>query len=156
MTYIDIIERVLTDKAEGLQSAANQIWSFAEIRYEEYKSAALLADLLEAEGFAVERRAGGIETAFVASYGEGQPVVAILGEFDALPNLSQEGEVVRYKPIIPGGNGHGCGHNLLGVGSLAAAMALKACKEELGLAGTVRFYGCPAEEGGGGQGLHGP
>ncbi|MGO6726012.1 amidohydrolase [Rhizobium ruizarguesonis] len=151
MTYIDIIERVVADKAEGLRSAANEIWSFAEIRYEEYKSAALLADLLEAEGFAVERRAGGIETAFVASYGKGQPVVAVLGEFDALPNLSQESDVIGYKPVVPGGNGHGCGHNLLGVGSLAAALALKACKDELGLAGTVRFYGCPAEEGGGGK-----
>lgn len=106
MTYNDIIERAVTDKAEGLQSAANEIWSFAEIRYEEYKSAALLADILEAEGFSVERQAGGIETAFVASYGRGQPVVAILGEFDALPNLSQEGDVAGYKPVVPGGNGH--------------------------------------------------
>ena len=151
MTYIDIIERTVAAHAENLKSVADKIWSFAEIRYEETKSAALLADELEKSGFAVTRNAGNIETAFVATYGEGQPVVAILGEFDALTGLSQRGGVAGYDPIVEGGNGHGCGHNLLGTGSLAAILALRACKDELKLPGTIRYYGCPAEEGGGGK-----
>ncbi|SMO90268.1 amidohydrolase [Paracoccus laeviglucosivorans] len=151
MTYIDIIERSVAANAENLKSVADRIWSFAEIRYEEAQSAALLADELEAAGFQVTRQAGGIETAFVASYGSGHPVVAILGEFDALTGLSQQSGVTQHDPIQQGGNGHGCGHNLLGTGALAAILALKACKDELDLKGTIRFYGCPAEEGGGGK-----
>jgi aminobenzoyl-glutamate utilization protein B len=151
MTYIDIIERTVTAHAENLKSISDAIWSFAEIRYEETKSAALLADELEKAGFAVTRNAGNIETAFVASYGEGHPVIAILGEFDALTGLSQKDGLASYDPIVAGGNGHGCGHNLLGTGALAAILALKACKDELKLPGTIRYYGCPAEEGGGGK-----
>ncbi|MBP2568820.1 MULTISPECIES: amidohydrolase [Agrobacterium tumefaciens complex] len=151
MTYLDIIERTVAAHSDNLKSVADRIWSFAEIRYEETQSAALLADELEKAGFAVTRQAGNIETAFVASYGEGHPVVAILGEFDALTGLSQQGGATSHDPIVKGGNGHGCGHNLLGTGALAAVLALKACKEELGLEGTIRYYGCPAEEGGGGK-----
>ncbi|MDP9808906.1 aminobenzoyl-glutamate utilization protein B [Rhizobium tibeticum] len=145
MTYIDIIERAIAAHAANLTSVSDAIWSFAEIRYEETKSATLLADELEKAGFVVNRNAGNIETAFVASYGEGHPVVAILGEFDALTGLSQKGGVASHDPIVEGGNGHGCGHNLLGTGALAAVLALKACKDEL------NYYGCPAEEGGGGK-----
>lgn len=151
MTYIDIIERAIAAHAANLTSVSDAIWSFAEIRYEETKSATLLADELEKAGFVVSRNAGNIETAFVASYGEGHPVVAILGEFDALTGLSQKGGVASHDPIVEGGNGHGCGHNLLGTGALAAVLALKACKDELNLGGTIRYYGCPAEEGGGGK-----
>ncbi len=151
MTYLDIIERTVAEHSDNLKSVADTIWSFAEIRYEETQSAALLADELDKAGFSVTRQAGNIETAFVASYGEGNPVVAILGEFDALTGLSQQGGATRYDPIVKGGNGHGCGHNLLGTGALAAILALKACKDELGLKGTIRYYGCPAEEGGGGK-----
>ena len=151
MTYLDIIERTVASQSDSLKSVSDAIWSFAEIRYEETQSAALLANELEKAGFDVTRNAGNIETAFVASYGEGQPVVAILGEFDALTGLSQKSGVTQHDPIVAGGNGHGCGHNLLGTGALAAILALKACKDELGLAGTIRFYGCPAEEGGGGK-----
>ncbi|WP_138469057.1 amidohydrolase [Poseidonocella sp. HB161398] len=151
MTYIDIIERSVAGNAAALTAISDRIWSFAEIRYEETRSAALLADTLEEAGFEVARKAGGIDTAFVASYGAGEPVVAILGEFDALTGLSQQGGVARHAPVEPGGNGHGCGHNLLGTGALAGILALKACKDALGLGGTIRFYGCPAEEGGGGK-----
>ncbi len=151
MTYLDIINRTVDSHTDNLKSVADRIWSFAEIRYEETQSAALLADELEKAGFSVTRNAGNIETAFVASYGEGQPVVAILGEFDALTGLSQKSGVSHYDPVVAGGNGHGCGHNLLGTGALAAALALKACKDELNLKGTIRYYGCPAEEGGGGK-----
>lgn len=151
MTYIDIIERTIAAQSDRLKSVSDAIWSFAEIRYEETKSAALLADELEKAGFSITRNAGDIETAFVASYGEGAPVVAILGEFDALTGLSQKAGVTSHDPIVAGGNGHGCGHNLLGTGALAAVLALKACKDELNLKGTIRYYGCPAEEGGGGK-----
>ncbi|UVV67861.1 amidohydrolase [Brucella anthropi] len=151
MTYIDIIERTVAAHTDNLKAVSDAIWSFAEIRYEETRSAALLADELEKAGFAVERKAGNIDTAFVASYGEGHPVIAILGEFDALTGLSQKEGLTEHEPITEGGNGHGCGHNLLGTGSLAAILALKACKDELGLSGTIRYYGCPAEEGGGGK-----
>ena len=151
MTYINIIERTVAAHADNLKSISDAIWSFAEIRYEETKSAALLADELEKADFAVTRNAGNIETAFVASYGEGYPVVAILGEFDALTGLSQKDGLASHDPIVAGGNGHGCGHNLLGTGALAAILALKTCKDELKLPGTIRYYGCPAEEGGGGK-----
>jgi aminobenzoyl-glutamate utilization protein B len=151
MTYLDIIERTIASQSDNLKSVSDAIWSFAEIRYEETRSAALLADELEKAGFNVTRNAGNIETAFVASYGDGHPVVAILGEFDALTGLSQKSGVTSHDPIVAGGNGHGCGHNLLGTGALAAILALKACKDELGLKGTIRYYGCPAEEGGGGK-----
>lgn len=151
MNYIDIIERNIAANAENLKSVADRIWSFAEIRYEEVQSAALLADELEGAGFNVTRKAGGIDTAFVASYGSGHPVIAILGEFDALTGLSQKSGVLNHDPIEAGGNGHGCGHNLLGTGALAGILALRDCKDTLGLGGTIRFYGCPAEEGGGGK-----
>jgi aminobenzoyl-glutamate utilization protein B len=151
MTYIDIIERTIAAHSDNLKTVSDAIWSFAEIRYEETRSAGLLAEELEKAGFAVTRKAGNIETAFVASYGEGHPVVAILGEFDALTGLSQKGGLAEHDPITQGGNGHGCGHNLLGVGALAAILALQACKDEMNLKGTIRYYGCPAEEGGGGK-----
>lgn len=151
MTYIDIIERTIADHSDNLKSVSDKIWSFAEIRYEEKQSAALLTDELEIAGFTVTRNAGNIETAFVATYGDGHPVVAILGEFDALTGLSQKDGLTQHAPMTPGGNGHGCGHNLLGTGALAAILALKACKDEMKLPGTIRYYGCPAEEGGGGK-----
>jgi aminobenzoyl-glutamate utilization protein B len=151
MNYIDIIERSVEANRPTVTSVADAIWSFAEIRYEEYRSAGLLAETLEGTGFTVARNVGGIETAFVASYGEGNPVVALLGEYDALANLSQKAGAACYDPIEEGGTGHGCGHNLLGGGSLAAILALKACKDELKLPGTIRYFGCPAEEGGGGK-----
>ncbi|UQZ83289.1 p-aminobenzoyl-glutamate hydrolase subunit B [Paenibacillus konkukensis] len=132
---------------------SDAIWDFAETRYEEHRSAALLGDVLEKEGFKVQRAAGAIATAVVGGYGQGGPIIAILGEFDALTGLSQhKGEAARA-PIEEGGNGHGCGHNLLGSGALAAAVALRHYMEEADLPGTIRYYGCPAEEGGGGKGL---
>lgn len=152
MSHIEIIEKTIADHSEEIISISDQIWSFAEIRYEETKSADILATKLEKAGFTVTRNAGNIETAFVASYGEGGPVVGILGEFDALPGLSQKAGATEHSPIEEGGHGHGCGHNLLGAGSLAAVLALKACKDEMNLPGTIRYYGCPAEEGGGGKG----
>jgi aminobenzoyl-glutamate utilization protein B len=129
---------------------ADRIWQFAEIRFQENKSAELLADTLAAEGFTVECGIADLPTAFVASYGTGKPVIAILGEYDALPGLSQD-RVPYKQPLVEGGNGHGCGHNLLGVGSLIAALAVKQAIESGAAQGSVRYYGCPAEESGSGK-----
>lgn len=143
----DLIEQ----KRQNFIDISDQIWEYSETKYEEVQSAALLCQALEEEGFHVERKAGGIETALVGSYGEGKPVIAFLGEFDALSGLSQKAGVPEKDPLVHGGNGHGCGHNLLGAGSLAAAVAVRHYLEQTGQKGTVRYYGCPAEEGGGGR-----
>jgi aminobenzoyl-glutamate utilization protein B len=129
---------------------ARQIWGFAELGYLEEKSSALLQSELKAAGFAVTRGVAGIPTAFVASAGSGRPVVAFIGEFDALPGLSQDA-VPERKPLVEGGPGHGCGHHLLGTASAAAAIAVREWLAATGRPGTVRYYGTPAEEGGSGK-----
>jgi aminobenzoyl-glutamate utilization protein B len=128
---------------------AKQIWSFAEVGYQETKSSALLQQQLKTNGFDVRAGVADIPTAFVATYGSGKPVIAIIGEFDALPGLSQDA-TPRRSAIVADGAGHGCGHNLLGTAALAAAVAVK---EWLGGGhpGTLRYYGTPAEEGGSGK-----
>jgi aminobenzoyl-glutamate utilization protein B len=140
-------------KAAAAQAAANwptalQIWEWAEPGYQEAKSAKALADLAEKAGFKVTRGVAGIPTAFVAEFGSGGPVIGILGEYDALPELAQTADPVRT--VRPGGNGYGhaCGHHLFGVASLSAAIAIAEEIRAGRLVGTVRFYGCPAEEGG--------
>jgi aminobenzoyl-glutamate utilization protein B len=133
-----------------LVSLADQVWGFAETALRETRSAALLADHAEKHGFRVERGVGGMPTAFVASYGQGRPVVAVLGEYDALPGLSQKARPER-DVLKEGAPGHGCGHNLLGAASLGAAIAVKELIAAGRLAGTVRFYGTPAEESVGGK-----
>ncbi|MBG0764736.1 MAG: amidohydrolase [Tissierellales bacterium] len=130
---------------------SNKIWDYAETRFEEYKSADLLCKVLEEEGFSVEKEVADIKTAFVGSYGSEKPVIGILGEYDALSGLSQKSKTIKKEPVIEGGNGHGCGHNLLGTASLSAAISVKKYMEENNLKGTVRFYGCPGEEGGSGK-----
>ncbi|MBU1080966.1 MAG: amidohydrolase, partial [Spirochaetes bacterium] len=129
-----------------LARLSDEIWAYAETGFEERRSAAALAAALQAEGFSIERGVAGMETAFVASYGSGSPVVALLGEYDALPSMSQEAARPERRESSPGANGHGCGHNLLGVGSLAAAIAAKDFLEATRTAGTIRYYGCPGEE----------
>ncbi|WP_024985635.1 M20 family metallopeptidase [Brevibacillus borstelensis] len=145
------ISEMIEQKRDLFISVSDNIWSFAETRFEEYQSAELLAQTLESEGFQVERGVGGIKTAFIGSFGSGGPIVAILGEFDALSGMSQKKGQAVQEPEVPGGNGHGCGHNLLGTASLAAAVAVKQYMEENNLKGTVRYYGCPGEEGGSGK-----
>src|SRR5690625_2493432 len=130
---------------------SDYIWDHPELRYEEYESAKYLSDGLEKEGFTVTSGIANIDTAFVAEFGSGKPVIAFLGEYDALSNLSQKSGVAQQEPVVEQGNGHGCGHNLLGTGALAAAVTLKAYLEKNNVDGTVRFYGCPAEEGGSGK-----
>lgn len=129
---------------------ALKIWSYAEVGYQEVKSSAALQEQLKREGFAVEAGVAGIPTAFAASFGNGGPVVAILGEFDALPGVSQD--AVPERKERPGvGAGHACGHHLFGTASVAAAIAVKDWLKATGTPGTVRFYGTPAEEGGSGK-----
>lgn len=125
---------------------SDTIWSYAELGLQEYKSSKLLADTLEEAGFKVDRGVAGMPTAFVASYGSGKPVIAILGEYDALPMLSQKGRVPKQEPLIPGAPGHGCGHNTMGTAATAAAIAVKEAMVKFGLKGTIRVYGSPAEE----------
>ena len=133
-----------------LVSLADQVWGFAETALRETRSAALLADHAEKQGFRVERGVAGMPTAFVASYGEGRPVIAVLGEYDALPGLSQKA-VPERAALQPDAPGHGCGHNLFGAASLGAAVAIKELIAAGKVAGTVRFYGTPAEEAVGGK-----
>jgi len=136
-------------RSEATWNAAKQIWGFAEPGYQETKSSALLADMLEKAGFTVERGIAKMPTAFTASYGKGAPVIAILGEYDALPELAQSTDPFRQKLKEGNGYGHGCGHHLFGTASASACIALKEQIEKGNIKGTVRFYGCPAEEGGG-------
>ncbi|MDF9795418.1 aminobenzoyl-glutamate utilization protein B [Catalinimonas alkaloidigena] len=129
---------------------AQKIWEYAEVGYQEEKSVALLQQHLQEEGFEVTAGVADIPTAFTASYGSGAPVIAILGEYDALPGLSQAA-VPQREVMVEGGAGHGCGHNLFGSGSAAAAVAIKEWLKASGAQGTIRFYGTPAEEGGAGK-----
>ncbi len=128
---------------------AMDIWNYAEVGYKEYKSSELLQNTLKKEGFTVKAGVAGIPTAFTAEFGSGKPVIGILGEFDALPGLSQAAEA--DKKSLNGVAGHGCGHHLFGVGSAAAAIAVKDWMKKTGQKGTIRFYGTPAEEGGSGK-----
>lgn len=130
-----------------ITALSDEIWEYAELSMEEFKSAAAYCALLEEQGFQVEREVCGVKTAFTGTFGQGKPVIGILGEFDALSGLSQVPGVAEKQPLVAGGCGHGCGHNLLGAAALGAAMALKAAMEAGTLKGTVVFYGCPGEEG---------
>ncbi|MBB6510531.1 aminobenzoyl-glutamate utilization protein B [Rhizobium soli] len=130
---------------------SDSIWDFAELKFEEKQSSGMLAEKLEENGFAVTRGVAGMDTAFIGEFGSGKPLIAILGEFDALAGMSQAAGIAEHKPISSGSTGHGCGHNLLGVGSLMAAIALAKHLKDNNLPGTVRYYGCPGEEGGSGK-----
>ena len=136
------------ERAEANWPTALKIWEWAEPGYQEKKSAAALAEIAEKAGFAVQRGVAGIPTAFVAEFGSGKPVIGILGEYDALPELAQTADPFR-KPLGEGnGYGHACGHHLFGVASLSASIAVAEQIKAGKIGGTVRFYGCPAEEGG--------
>ncbi len=129
---------------------AQQIWDWAEVGYQETRSSELLQSQLKNSGFSIETGVANIPTSFVASYGSGEPVIAILAEYDALPGVSQQA-VPERKPVDGGAAGHACGHHLFGVGSVAAAIAARDWLAESGAKGTVRLYGTPAEEGGSGK-----
>lgn len=139
---------ILRDKEKKLYKLSDAIWEFAETNYQETRSAKYFCDALEEDGFSVERQYNGIETAFLAEYGQGKPVLAFLAEYDALPDLGQEADCLLKKRHNENADGHGCSHNALGMGSYAAALVLKEYLEKTKKEGTVRLYGCPAEEGG--------
>ncbi|MBT1700857.1 amidohydrolase [Fulvivirgaceae bacterium PWU4] len=145
----DII-KVIDSKYDVYASMAHKIWEFAEVGYQEEKSSAILQKELAKEGFKIEAGVAGMPTAFIASYGQGKPVIGVLGEFDALPGISQEA-VPELKPIAGKEAGHACGHHLFGTASAAAAIAVKNWMIKNKIAGTLRFYGTPAEEGGSGK-----
>lgn len=142
--YIDTYSGIFTDLSD-------RIWETPELSLKEFRSAETYIQILREYGFEVTEELGGIKTAFCGSAGHGRPVIGFLGEFDALSGMSQEKAVAEEKPVVPGGPGHGCGHNMLGAGALAAAFAVKDYLEKTGREGTVIFYGCPGEEGGAGK-----
>src|SRR5690606_15010195 len=145
----DEIIKNLDAQTQKYGDIAHEIWDLAEMGYLEEKSSALLQETLANEGFSIKKGIAGIPTAFVAEYGSGYPVIAILGEYDALPGLSQE--AVPEKKTAGKAAGHACGHHLFGTASSAAAISVKDWLKSNKMEGTIRFYGCPAEEGGSGK-----
>ena len=135
----------IEEKTLELTSLSDKIWEAAEVAFREDKSAEYLIEYAEANGLTIERGLAGMPTAFTASYGKGKPVIGIIGEFDALPGLSQTTAPYRDE-LIEGGAGHGCGHNLFGTARLGAAIAIKELIEKGSIEGTVKFFGTPAEE----------
>ncbi len=145
-----VVARSIDARQAHYADVALQIWSFAELGFQESRSSGLLQQQLSEAGFTVRAGVADMPTAFVAEWGSGEPVIGILAEFDALPGLSQD-TVPSRQPIVEGGSGHGCGHNLYGTASTAAAIAVKQWLEESQTKGTIRLYGTPAEEGGDGK-----
>lgn len=145
MSLEETVLNYLSEKESLLISLAKDIWDHPQVALQESYGSKQIADQLEKEDFSVKRGVAQMPTAFIASWGEGKPIIGILGEYDALPELSQKVSPEK-EPLGQGGPGHGCGHNLLGVGSLGAAVALKEAMEKHKIKGTVRYYGCPAEE----------
>lgn len=147
-----LLDAEIAARAPAFSAVADAIWATPELCFAEHRSFAAQVGAMRAEGFRVTTGLGGLDTAFAAEWGDGGPVIAFLGEFDALPGLSQAAGVARPQPLEAGGNGHGCGHNLLGSGSMLAASALAGLLRRQGLQARIRYYGCPAEEGGWGKG----
>lgn len=142
------IWRAVDVRKERLIALANTVWGTPEVCYTEERSAKAHAAELDAQGFKITQAIAGIPTALVGEAGEGGPIIAFLGEYDALPGLSQAAGVAKHTPLEANGHGHGCGHNLLGSAAMLAAVATRDWLRERGLPGRVRYYGCPAEEGG--------
>ncbi len=143
-TKQDVIQWLQSHEQQFVQ-IADAIWRTPEVAWREFKSSKLQADFLQADGFDVSWDIDGINTAFVAEWGQGRPIIGFIGEYDALPGLSQKNQPSK-EAVVEGGAGHGCGHNLLGTGCLASALAIKHWLDATGRPGTVRYYGCPAEE----------
>ena len=154
---VKLIDALKNETATNIQSNYDAykkieltIWDYAEVGYKEVKSSILLQNTLKENGFNVESNVAGIPTAFVATYGSGSPVIGILGEFDALPGLSQDSSSVKT-PVANKNSAHGCGHHLFGTGSVASGIAIKKLIEQGKIKGTIKVFGCPAEEGGSGK-----
>src|ERR1700751_2485114 len=148
MENTEEIWRLVDARKDDFEALADRIWGMPELQYAERRSVAEHIKELEREGFRVTREFAGLPTAVRGEAGEGGPLIAILGEYDALPGLSQEAGVAEHRPLPGNGAGHGCGHNLLGSAALLAAAALKDWLALNKMRGRVRYYGCPAEEGG--------
>ncbi len=143
-----VIVKAIESRQENFWKIADAIWSYAELGLEEYKSSKLLADTLEIAGFRVDRGVAGMPTAFVASWsqGSGHPTIGFLGEYDALPALSQKAGVPTKEPLVPGAPGHGCNHNTMCTAQALTVITLKEVMEKKGLSGTLKVFGSPAEE----------
>ncbi len=146
----DAVIKSIQNHETALIKLSDEVWSYAETALRETKSSKVLADYAEAQGFTVKRGVAAMPTAFTAEYGSGKPIIGIMGEFDALPGISQKAQPTK-EALVPGAGGHGCGHNLFGAGSLGAAIAIKELIAQGKLKGTIRFYGTPAEEAVGGK-----
>lgn len=153
MSNTDRIWHHVDTRAKAYTDLSDRVWTTPELNFAEVASAQEHVRMLEAEGYAVTTGVAGMPTAVMGEAGDGGPVIAILGEYDALPGLSQEAGVAEKRPLVDGGAGHGCGHNLLGSASMLAASALKDWLAETGTPGRVRYVGCPAEEGGSAKGF---
>ena len=144
--FRDVIGKLVDEKKQSYTDMSDTIWGYAEPRFQEFESSKVQQEYLRSRGFSIRADLAGEETAFIAEYGHGKPVLAFLGEFDALSSLQQEADITSRCLIEGKANGHGCGHHLLGTASVAAVDALKTYMEEKNLPGTIRYYGCPAEE----------
>ncbi|MBX2837049.1 MAG: amidohydrolase [Gammaproteobacteria bacterium] len=153
MKNSNVIWEYVDNHSDAFVGLSDRVFDIPETLYNEYQSVAEHKAMLDTQGFRVSEGVAGIPTAVLGEAGEEGPVIAILGEYDALPYLSQEPGVAEPKPLEAGGNGHGCGHNLLGSAALLAATAVKDWIEEKGIKARVRYYGCPAEEGGAAKGF---
>jgi aminobenzoyl-glutamate utilization protein B len=148
MRNSDQIWQLVDNHRPEFEALADRIWEMPEVAYTEYRSVAEHTQMLNALGFRVKENLADIPTAVMGEAGDGGPIIAILGEYDALPGLSQVAGIAEHKEVVPGGHGHGCGHNLLGSAAMLAATAIKDWLAATGTKGRVRYYGCPAEEGG--------
>lgn len=142
---------IIDSKKEKLATAADNIWETPELRFATKKSVQEHYKVLEEEDFVIQKGVAGMKHAYIATFGSGKPVIGILGEYDALSNLSQIADLAEEKALEKGANGHGCGHNLLGIGSVAGAIGVKEYLKQTGQNGTIKLFGCPAEEGGCGK-----
>lgn len=148
MSRKEIINQLVDEKFPIFADVSDKVWDYAELCFREYKSSELQKKVLREQGFTINENIKGIPTAFIAEYGQGHPIIAILGEYDALANLDQVADSLEKESQKPGHPGHGCGHNLLGAASMSAVTAVKDYMEQNQISGTIRYYGCPAEEGG--------
>src|SRR5690606_23308793 len=142
------IWRIVDESADDLIALSDRVWATPETCYREFRSVAEHRDELLRQGFRITENVAGIPTAIIGEAGEGGPVVAFLGEYDALPDLSQQAGIAEPRPLENGAAGHGCGHNMLGSAAMLAAIAARDWLKQRGMPGRVRYYGCPAEEGG--------